>query len=195
MHASHRAGYSLLELLFAMSVAGTLTVIALPQAMGAIDEYRARSAARYLVQQLALARAQAIERAIYIGLKFEPTAADYSFTFVADGNGNGIRTSELQRGIDQALAPADELSVHFAGVSFGLLPGFPDADGHPGTGTDGVRIGTSHLLSMNPNGSSSSGTLYLRGRDRQQYAVRVLGATGRIRVMRYEESANRWIDQ
>ena len=189
------AGFSLLELLFAVSIAGTLTVIALPTAVGAMDDYRTRSAARYLAQQIALARAQAIDRAVYVGLKFDAVGSDYSFTFVADGNGNGIRITDVQRGIDLALTSADVLGWHFAGVSFGILPGVPDADGHPANGPDGVRVGTSRVLSMNPNGASSSGTLYVHGRDRQQYAVRVLGATGRVRLLRYDQSASRWIDQ
>jgi hypothetical protein len=46
---------------------------------------------------------------------------------------------------------------------------------------------------MNPNGSSSSGTLYVHGRERSQYAVRVLGATGRVRVMKYEPQRRRWV--
>ena len=60
--------------------------------------------------------------------------------------------------------------------------------------TDGVRVGLSRLLTMNPNGTSSSGTVYVRGRDRSQYAVRVLGATGRVRVLKYDYVRGRWLD-
>ena len=60
--------------------------------------------------------------------------------------------------------PAQRLGDQFPGVTFGLLPGVPDADAQSGTGTDGVRIGTARILTMSPDGSSSSGTLYVRGR-------------------------------
>ena len=49
---------------------------------------------------------------------------------------------------------------------------------------DGVRIGSSRLLTMSADGTATSGTLYIRGR-RGQYAVRVLGATGRTRMLQY----------
>ena len=79
-------------------------------------------------------------------------------------------------------------------MSFGFLDGVPDADGQPANGSDGVRLGTSRLLSMNPDGSSSSGTVYLRGQGRTQYAVRILGVTGRVRVLKYDFVTGRWGD-
>jgi hypothetical protein len=48
---------------------------------------------------------------------------------------------------------------------------------------------------MNPNGSSSSGTVYVHGRQRSQYAVRVLGATGRVRVLKFVEASRQWVEQ
>jgi hypothetical protein len=70
----------------------------------------------------------------------------------------------------------------------------PDADGQPPGSSDGVRLGVSKILSMNPDGTSSSGTLYLHGRDHSQYAVRVLGTTGRVRVLRYDSVQGKWVD-
>jgi hypothetical protein len=49
-------------------------------------------------------------------------------------------------------------------------------------------------LSTAPNGSATGGTLYIHGRKRQ-YAVRVLGATGRVRLFLYEMGARRWIQK
>jgi len=53
---------------------------------------------------------------------------------------------------------------------------------------------TSVLMSFTPLGTSSSGTLYLRGRDGSRYAVRVLGGTGRTRVLRYEAKSRTWVE-
>jgi len=189
------AGFTLIELLFAAAVAGTVTAIAVPQFLSGLDDVRAHNAARHLAQQLALARMDAIKRSRFVGLRFEPGSPDYAITLFADGNGNGIRSADITSGVDPPLGPADVLGWHFQGVVFGVLPGVPDADGQPVTTTDGVRVGVSRILSMNPNGSSSSGTLYVHGGQRSQYAVRVLGATGRVRVLKYEQSRRRWVDQ
>ena len=188
-------GFTMLELLLVIAIAGTLTTMAVPQGLRALDDFRARSAARYLAHRLADARLNAIKRSVSHGLRFELGSSDYRLTTVVDGNGNGLRQSDLQRGLDRTLTEPEVLAGHFQDVVFGLLDGVPDADGQPANGTDGVRIGSSRLLAMNPDGTSTSGTLYLRGRDRAQYAVRVLGVTGRVRVLKFDHVRRRWMDQ
>jgi hypothetical protein len=160
-----------------------------------LDDFRARGAATYLAHRLGRARIEAIKRSTFVGLRFEASADDYSFRAVVDGNDNGLRTSEIVAGTDLTVTQAEFLAWNFPGVTFGLLPGTPDADGSMAGGDDGVRVGASGIVSMNPNGSSSSGTLYVHGRRRAQYAVRVLGATGRVRLMKYLEGERRWRDQ
>jgi Tfp pilus assembly protein FimT len=188
-------GFTMLELLFALAIAGTLTAIAVPQGLRALDEFRTRAAARYLAGRVSDARLGAIKRSLAQGLRFEPAAPDYQITTVVDGNANGLRTTDIQRGIDRALTQPETLGSHFQDVVFGILDGVPDADGQPANGTDGVRVGASKLLAMNPDGTSSSGTLYIHGRDRAQYAVRVLGVTGRVRVLKFDHVRHHWIDQ
>ena len=65
-------------------------------------------------------------------------------------------------------------------------------DGLRNTSTDGVRIGTPKILTISPDGTATSGTLYVQGA-RAQYAVRVLGATGRTRVLKYEPGSRSWV--
>ena len=168
--------------------------MAVPQGLRALDDFRTRSAARYLAQRAIDARFAAIKRSAATGLRFEAASPDYRITSVTDGNGNGLRTSEIQRGIDRTLSEPERLDTHFTGVAFGILDGVPDADGQPANGSDGVRLGVSRLLSMNADGTSSSGTLYLHGRERTQYAVRVLGVTGRVRVLKFDFVKGRWGD-
>jgi len=186
-------GFTILELLFVIAIAGTVTTIAVPQGLRALDDFRTRSAARSLAQRLADARLSAIRRSTTVGLRFEPGFPDYFVSTMVDGNRNGLRSIDAQRGIDVPITQPETLDTHFAGVSFGMLTDVPDADGQPANGADGVRIGSSRFLSMNPDGTSSSGTLYVHGRERSQYAVRVFGTTGRVRVLRYDFGLRRWI--
>ncbi len=187
--------FTILELLFALAIAGTLTTIAVPQGLRALDDFRTRAAARYLAQRLGDARFSAIKRSLAHGLRFEAAVPDYRITTVVDGNADGLRTADIQRGIDRTLTQPELIGSHFQDVAFGILDGVPDADGQPANGSDGVRVGASKLLAMNPDGTSSSGTLYLHGRERAQYAVRVLGVTGRVRVLKFDHVRRRWMDQ
>jgi len=187
-------GFTILELLFAIAITGTLAAIAVPQSLRALDDFRTRSAAQYVARKLGTARFQAIRRSAAHGLRFEQEDGDYSVVQVSDGNRNGTRTMELQSGIDRTLSEPEALRSHFAGVQVGILDGVPDADGNPAGTSDGVRFGTTKLVTMNADGTASSGTLYLRGAGRSQYAVRVLGSTGRVRLLKFDAVRRRWVD-
>jgi type II secretory pathway pseudopilin PulG len=185
------AGYSFIELVFALSLIATLAGLAVPVVSGTIDQLHTSGAARHLAARIAATRLDAVRRSSTVALRFERQGTDYAFAPFLDGNGNGVRTLDISSGIDRSLGPSERLSDQFGNTFFGLLPGIPDIDG--GTpSSDGVRIGSSLLLSVSPNGSSTSGTLYVHGR-RSQYAVRILGATGRARFFRYDTGARAWI--
>ena len=178
-----------------MAIAGTLTAIAIPGLLQGLDDSRASGAARDLAARLGEARTDAVRRSTFVGLRFTPAAPDYLITKVMDGNENGLRTADLDGGVDLTLSTPQPLAWQYPGVTFGLLPGVPEVDGTAATTADGVRVGVSRILSMNPNGSSSSGTLYVHGRQRSQYAVRVFGATGRVRVFKYDWPKRRWMQE
>ena len=190
----HSPGFTILELLFAVAIAGTLAAIAVPYSLRALDDFHTRSAARYLAQRIGSARFDAITRAATHGFRFTPAQPDYVVNTVADGNGNGLRTAELASGVDRVTSGPERLDTHFSGVSFGIAEGIPDADGQVVSSGDGVRVGTARLLSVNADGTATSGTLYVRGRGRTQYAVRVLGVTGRVRILKFDHIRGRWID-
>jgi prepilin-type N-terminal cleavage/methylation domain-containing protein len=186
------SGFTLLEVLLVTSIIATLAMVSVPVTAGALDEIRTAMAARYLEGRILNARATAVKRSTRVALRFEAVDGDYRFGEFADGNSNGVRTSEIAAGLDPEIAPPRRLSDHFPGIVFGVQPGVKDVDGAPLTAGDGLRIGASRLLTLGPDGTATSGTLYVHGR-RGQYAVRILGATGRTRVLRFDRSRGQWI--
>ena len=188
----YRRGFTVIELLFAIALGIVLTVLALPIGADALDDMRARAAARYVSGRIATARLGAINRSRAVGLRFLASSPDYEFSTYIDGNGNGLRTADILAGVDTSLGPARQLGSDFRGIHFGLAIGLPDIDGLRNAAADGVRIGTARILTVNPDGTATSGTLYVQG-SRAQYAVRVLGATGRTRVLKYEPGSRSWV--
>jgi hypothetical protein len=176
--------------LLVIALATVLAGVSVPITRGAVEELRAAGAARHLAALVADARLDAVRRSSSVGLRFEDLGGDYRVRAYLDGNGNGIRTAEITGGIDRPLARAERLADEFPGVTLGLLAGIPDLDGSTAS-LDGVRIGTARILSISPDGSCTGGTLYIRG-VRSQYAVRILGATGRARLFRYDRGSRRW---
>jgi len=185
-------GFTVIELLFAIALSVVLTALALPIGTDALDDMRARAAARYISGRIATARLGAINRSQATGLRFLVSSPDYQFSTYVDGNGNGLRTADILAGVDTSLGPARQLGSDFRHVHFGLAIGIPDVDGARNTAADGVRIGTARMLTISPDGTATSGTLYVQG-TRAQYAVRVLGATGRTRVLKYEPGSRTWV--
>jgi hypothetical protein len=192
---SGQKGLGVLELLFVLALGVTLAGIAVPLTTEAVEETRVAAASRNFATRVGGMRIDALKRSTCVGMRFQrATADDYSFELFVDGNANGVRSADISSGVDTRSGGPQRLSDQFPGVAFGLLPGIPDADSQSGTGTDGVRIGAARILTMSPDGSSSSGTLYIHGK-RSQYAIRVLGATGRTRVLYYHPGKRQWISK
>lgn len=192
--AASERGRTLLEVLLVLATSLTLGTLAIALTRSAIDEMRTAVAARYVAGRIGSTRIDAVRRASAVALRFEAVGDDYMYAPYEDGNGNGVRTADIRAGIDRPLGPYERLGDKFPGVHFELTPGVPDADGQAGTGSDGVRIGSTRLLTMGVDGTATSGTLYVRGR-RGQYAVRVLGVTGRTRMLQYSAGDRTWLSR
>jgi type II secretory pathway pseudopilin PulG len=187
------SGHSLIELAAAVGVVATVAAIAVPAVDAGLDETRTAGAARYLSARLADARMEAIQRSTEVAVRFTSTGRGYTFGVYADGNHNGVLARDVQDNIDRQIRGEERLSGNFKNVEFGTLAGLPaiDASGTP-PGSDPVRCGSSNSLSFSPLGTSSSGTVYLLGRSRSQYAVRVFGGSAKIRVYRFDWRTGRW---
>ena len=76
---------------------------------------------------------------------------------------------------------------------FGILPEVSSLDSDEAFDrNDPIQIGGSTLMSFNPNGSSTSGTLFIRGLRANQFAVRVLGTTARARIFHFDFQQGKW---
>lgn len=181
------AGFTLLEVLLAAAIGATLTSVAVAQLLVTLESSRTAAAARFLASRMAQARAQAAVRSATVALRFDTRADGVTFTAYVDGNRNGVRTMEIASAVDRMIDPPVRLASLFPGVSIALSSAAePD---------DAVRIGTSDLLSFTPAGTATSGTIYLRGRNGTQYAVRVFGPTARARVLRVDPRTQDLIEE
>ena len=187
-------GFSLAELMFAVALGVTLTAIAVPAILAGLDDVRTGGAARYLAGRIQLLRMEAVKRSADVGILFDNNDREHAYAAYIDGNWNGVRTADVRTGVDVKLGPSERIGDKFQGVHFGIVEGVTAIDGGGALDADGdaVRLGRSDILTMTPSGTATSGTIYVRGRARQ-YAVRVLGATGRTRVLEFNFGAGRWV--
>jgi type II secretory pathway pseudopilin PulG len=189
-----QAGWSLVELVMVIGVSLVVGALASVAFAPLGDAARAAGAARGLAALIQRERFEAMRTGRVCGFHFDDDGAAIGFARVADGNGNGLRSAEIADGTDPVRGPRQRLSDTFAGVRFAIVDTLPAIDGGPDldAGADPVRIGSS-ILALSPTGSATSGTLYLASRDRRQFAVRVLGATGRVRIFEFDRDSARWV--
>lgn len=157
---------------------------AVPRILVGVDRSRAIAAAHFVSQQCGVARVQAINRSANVGLQFREQGRDYTIQAFVDSNRNGVRTVEIDAGIDVPLGPPTSLSANFPGVRIGVAGG---------AGNDPVRFGASNLLVFSAVGTATPGSVFVLGKDGTQFALRVLGTTARTRLERYDTRARKWV--
>ncbi len=169
-------GYSLIEVLAVVALMVILATTAVPLAHNSLDRSRTAGAASYVASRLM------------------PQKPDgYWFRTYVDGNGDGVLARDINRGVDPPIGTDERLDRRFSGVTFGICPGVtPVVPGDPFDVSDPIQIGRSTIMSFNPDGSSTAGTVYIRGLLANQFAVRVLGVTARARVFHFDFSDGKW---
>ncbi len=190
-------GWSLVEVSAALAVAGLALVASLPALAGTLRRHRLEAAARTVAQALVAARWDALASGRVSGLRLLPeTGGDLVWQHVRDGDGDGLRTDDLDAGIDPQVGRPHRLSLRAPGVRAGVLGGLAVPRLPPQTGLldnpgDPVKFGAADLVSFSPVGSATSGSLYFT--DGAGMTALVLnGNTGRLRLFRFDTSVLRW---
>jgi prepilin-type N-terminal cleavage/methylation domain-containing protein len=190
-------GYTIAELLAVLAIMAMAVAVALPAAAMLRDGGRAAAGARAMATLLSAERWKSVAAHRIQGLQFRQAGGAWSWREVEDGNGNGLRSAEITRGIDRVLTDDDTLERQVSDVRLGFPPGGTYPEAPPGTdtlsaGDDPVRFGRSDLVSFSPLGSSSSGTIYVTDGRSALYAIVLFGPTCRLRVWRYLPRERRW---
>ena len=189
------SGYTLIEILTVIVIMGTIFVIVVP----AFAEMRRRMALRAASSELRaifhLARMRAITRGRNCGLKFATTSGQWRFAIYDDGDGDGVRNDDIAKGIDKLVHPPRVILRESRIVTIGLLSEkIKDPDGDPLPPTKSpVHFNSSAICSFSPLGESTPGTIYITDRNRGLWCVRVYGASAKVRTLRWDPDAKRWL--
>lgn len=191
---SSQRGAALLDVVAASSLCTVLMAIAIPVVGGTLDRERALTGARYVAGELQRARLDALKRAQSVAVRFELLGSSARMQRFADGNGNGLLQRDIDRGIDLPLSAAARIDDHARDVTLLINQVIADVSGagvlRPGD--DPLRIGNTSFVTFTPFGTATGGTLYVSAPRGPQLAVRIFGATGRIRVLQFDAQARQW---
>ena len=190
-------GYTLAELLAVLAIVAMAVAVALPAAAMLRDGGRAAAGARTMATLLSSQRWKSVATHRVRGLQFRKVGNRWSWREVADGNGNGLRTAEIGRGVDPVVSSDQELERLVSDVRLGIPPGGPYPEAPPGTdmltaADDPVRFGRADLVSFSPVGAASSGTIYVTDGRGGLFAIVLFGPSARLRVWRFRPEERRW---
>jgi hypothetical protein len=186
-------GTTLIELLVATALAFVLIGIAIPLTTRWWQEAQVRGAAFHLVTRCAWLRFATVHRNAKVAMRFTAAGDSWDVQPFMDGDWDGVLSADIAAGRDPAIGERMDVRALYPGATFGFAPGCPLIDGTSTAGVSPVRIGSARMLVFSPDGSSSGGTLYLRGRGQSSgYAVVVLAATGRTRLLRCAAGTGVW---
>ena len=190
-------GFSALESLVAVALLGFALSISVPALSALRENGRTAAGARVLATELNRMRWESVARKRGTGLFFERGPRGWGWRVVEDGNGNGLRTSEVRRGVDPTVSGPHHLQDQVEDVRLGFPPGGPFPRIPPRTGNivdtdDPVQFGRSDIVAFSPLGRSSSGTVYVTDGRRGLFAIVLFGPTTRARVWRYDSVGGKW---
>jgi len=190
---SSARGAALIDVVLTCGFIALLAAVLLPSVHASRERDQVRMAARHLTSTMHLLRVEAIRRNRTVAMRLDPTDLG-AFAVYVDGDGDGVRQSDIDAGTDIVLHQTRHIQDAFAGVALRIpitVP-TPDGAGVLDADSDPIRIGNTNFLSFNPIGTATSGTIYLSGRGGGLIAVRVFGATGRLRVLQFQHASNTW---
>jgi Tfp pilus assembly protein FimT len=187
-------GYALVDILIAASLTLVMAAIAVPVVGGTMERENTIVGAQYLTGQLHYARLEALRRSRSVAVRIEIVGDRTQLRLYADGNGNGVLQRDVDRGIDAPLTPQVWLDEQTRDVSLRVNQTITDVGGSTAIepGDDPLRIGNTALLAFSPLGSATSGTLYVAAHRGPQMAIRIFGATGRVRVLMFDAQTRQW---
>jgi prepilin-type N-terminal cleavage/methylation domain-containing protein len=190
-----RDGYSLVEMIVALAIIGLFLTMALPAFGNLQRRFALRAATSELRAIFQKTRMRAITRRANAGVRFVRTGDAWSFAVYDDGDGDGLRNDDIASRVDPLAEPSRPVLQESRAIRFGLLPyAIKDPDGDPLLpSASPVQFNRSTLCSFSPVGESTPGTVYLTNDAGDVWAVRVYGATAKVRVTRYDVAKKKWV--
>jgi type II secretory pathway pseudopilin PulG len=192
------AGYQLIEMLVAFAVSSLLLTLGIPPLVRFSAKLRVELAAAEVASTLRVARAYAIRHNAHVGVKFRVAdGGAVSWSLHRDGDDDGVRTDDIDEGIDPAVLPGQRLAHFGRSTRLGFPPGpAPRDPSDPSRRLDRledpIRFNRSDIASFGHLGGATPGSVYITDGERFLAAVRLFGATGKVKVLQYDRISETW---
>ena len=166
------SGFTLIEMIVVIAIMAVMLAIAVPGFLGMTPRSSLKTAARDMISNLQLARIEAIRGRKTWAVQFDTGSARYR---ILDDDGADDTWNTTDDNVYKTVNFSDYRDVSY-GSAQGARPG--------GTvQTDGVTF-SAERVTFKSDGSSESGTVYIKNANGDTFAVGSLSAAGRIKSWR-----------
>jgi hypothetical protein len=190
-----QSGSGLIDALVCLALLGLLLAIVVPNGAALRRQADLERLARQVISDTARCRAFAINAQRRTGLVFTKSHGKWGYRGVIDGDGDGVSRRDLTRGVDRQLFPTIELEQLAVAAQLGVPERWnvPDPAGRGRLRSgDGLRAGSAATVSFSPLGEATPASIYLNDGRERMLALRVYGATARVRVLEWRRGWLRW---
>ncbi len=165
-------GFTLVEILMIVAIISIFAIVSYPTFKAQREKGRLKKAGRDIVSHMQLAKISAMRNGESWAIQFDVKTNGYR---VLGGKGDDGVWDTADDPEEAAILLSDYGDISF-GSDHGKRPGATNAVG------DGVVYGTDNRLVFNSDGTSQSGTVYIKNKKGDTFAVGTIATTGRIKT-------------
>jgi len=190
-----QGGWSTAEMVAATALTGILFAISVP----IVDDARraaelSRSAAQ-VHGLLVRCRATAVLRGANCSVVFDRDGlGGWSCVVAEDGDGDGVRRSDIRAGVDPIVGRELRIAAGAAGPGI-LADEVPDPSGVGLLGgdlSDPIRAGAGDIISFSARGTATPSSVFFTDHSRRMIVLRIYGGTARINRLSWSRGRQAW---
>ncbi|MEA1867991.1 MAG: GspH/FimT family pseudopilin [Thermodesulfobacteriota bacterium] len=173
-------GFTTVELLTVFAIVAIMVSLAVFSFHEMAARSRLKAAARDIVSNMQLTRINALKSSSAWAVQFDTNSTTYRI--LSDKGADGTWNTS-----DDTVFRTVDFSA-YPGISYGSTGNPPERPGATASPADAVSFGgvsENNRVNFNPDGTSISGTVYIKNKDGDTFAVGSLSTTGRIKTWHY----------